>query len=313
MILNKHPLLLMLNGFSPYIDRLLGDRFRVEHLYEAPDRARLLADIGPGTRFVAAGASVGFPSDLWTALPTLEVIAIHGVGTDKVDLEEARRRGVTVFTTPDILSEDVADLAIGMWIALSRRITEADRYVREGRWRAAPFALARRVSDQRVGILGLGRIGRAIARRAEPFAASIAYTSRRPVSGAPYLHEPDAAKLADRSDVLFVALPGGEATHGAVGAEVLAALGPAGMLVNIARGSVVDEAALLAALRAGHLGGAALDVFRNEPDIDPAFAELENVLLQPHLGSATVETRYKMAQHMAEQLRAYSSGTEKNA
>ena len=301
--------LLMVNGFSPYVDALLGTRFQIQRLDQAPGRMQLLARIGPQVRAVIAGASVGFPADLWDVLPALEVIAIHGVGTDKVDLARARQRGVKVFTTPDILSEDVADLAIGMWIALSRRVADADRYVREGHWSAAPFALTRRVTGQRVGILGLGRIGLAIARRADPFAATIAYTSRHPVPGVAYPYEADCMALARRSDVLFVALPGGAATDAMVNADVLAALGSSGLLVNIARGSVVDEAALISALREGKLGGAALDVFRNEPNLEPAFAELDNVLLQPHQGSATAETRYRMVEHMADQLNGYFADT----
>jgi lactate dehydrogenase-like 2-hydroxyacid dehydrogenase len=284
-------------------DELLSELFLVHRLYQAANPAQFMRAIGPRIRVVAISAGSGFPAHLWASLPALELVVIHGVGTDKIDLEEAARRNVRVLTSPHVMAEDTADLAIGMWIALCRRMVDGHDFVRNGQWRpGSPFPLARTVTGQRVGIVGLGRIGNAIARRAAPFASVIAYTGRNPRPDSPYDYVPTVQELAARSDVLFLATPGGANTRGLVNGEVLAALGPAGFLVNVARGSVVDETALLSALRENRLAGAALDVFDNEPHINPQFFSLPNLILQPHVGSSTVETRQKMAQIMAEQI-----------
>ena len=302
--------LLMLNGISSYAEKLLNESFDADRLDRVSDPQRFLAENGSRFRAVATEAPLGFPAHLWDALPALEIVVVHGVGIDRIDLDEARRRNVVVMKSPDILSEDVADLAIGMWIGLSRRLAQGDSYVRDGRWRAgAPFAFSRKVTGQRVGMVGLGSIGKAIARRAEAFASQIAYTSRSQAPGVAYDYEPAIADLARRSDALFVAVPGGGQTASLIGPDVLAALGPSGMLINVSRGSVVDETALISSLQTRRIGGAALDVFLGEPDINPAFAELDNVLLQPHQGSATAETRQQMAETMMLQLRAHFART----
>ncbi|WP_225780807.1 2-hydroxyacid dehydrogenase [Xenophilus sp. Marseille-Q4582] len=240
-------------------------------------------------------ATEGASEAQMAALPQLRAVCSLGVGVDALDLEAAARRGIAVSNTPDVLNDCVADLAVGLMIDVARGMGRADRLVRRGDWpRTGPGPLGTRVSGRRVGLLGMGRIGQTIARRLGGFDMEIRYHTRRPVDGLPHAHEPSLQALAQWADFLIVACAGGEATRGLVTAEVLAALGPAGYLVNVARGSVIDEAALVAALQAGTLGGAALDVFADEPNVPPALFALDNVVLLPHVGSATAQTRRAM-------------------
>jgi lactate dehydrogenase-like 2-hydroxyacid dehydrogenase len=229
------------------------------------------------------------------ALPSLGAIVHFGVGYETTDVAYARARGVVVGNTPDVLTDCVADLAVGGLIDVMRRLSAADRFVRRGDWVRGQFPLAVRVTGRRVGVLGLGRIGRAVAHRLEGFDARLGYHSRRRVPGVPYRFFESPVALAAASEVLVVATSGGGGSAGLVSAEVLAALGPAGFLVNVARGSVVDEAALVAALSTGGIAGAALDVFADEPRVPESLCALDNVVLLPHIGSATVETRAAMA------------------
>jgi lactate dehydrogenase-like 2-hydroxyacid dehydrogenase len=229
------------------------------------------------------------------ALPSLGAIVHFGVGYETTDVAYARARGVVVGHTPDVLTDCVADLAVGGLIDVMRRLSAADRFVRRGDWVRGQFPLAARVTGRRVGVLGLGRIGRAVAHRLEGFDARLGYHSRRRVPGVPYRFFESPVALAAASEVLVVATSGGGGSAGLVSAEVLAALGPAGFLVNVARGSVVDEAALVAALVTGGIAGAALDVFADEPRVPESLCGLDNVVLLPHIGSATVETRAAMA------------------
>jgi lactate dehydrogenase-like 2-hydroxyacid dehydrogenase len=207
-------------------------------------------------------------------------------------------------------TEDVADLALGLMLATSRRICVADRFVRAGGWLHEHLPLAAKVSGKRLGILGLGQVGHAVARRAEGFGMQIAYYDRHPVAGAAYRFQPDLEQLAQESDFLVVAASGGPATRGLVSRAVLDALGPTGVLINVARGSVVDEPALVAALAEGRLGGAGLDVFAHEPDVPKALWDMDNVVLQPHQASATVETRRAMADLVLANLAAHFAGKE---
>jgi len=264
---------------------------------------------GPDIRAVATDGTVGIDAALMDRLPDLEMIAVHAVGYDRVDLDHARSRGIRVSNTPDVLTEDVADLAIALMLAVGRQIPRNDAWVRAGRWAREGYPpLARKVSGRRIGVLGLGRIGHAIAHRAAPFASELAYFARAPKPGAPWRHFADPVALAAAVDVLIVAVAGGAGTAGLVDKAVIEALGPEGMLVNIARGSVVDEAALVAALVDGRLGGAGLDVFAEEPDVPEALLTLENVVLQPHQGSATIETRDAMGQLVLDNLEAFFAG-----
>jgi len=233
---------------------------------------------------------------------------VFGVGYDGVDVAAARERGIAVTHTPNVLNDEVADLAMALVLAVSRRLVEADRYVRTGAWAKGPMPLARKVSGARMGIVGLGRIGNAIARRAEAFGMSIAYTARAEKADAPYPYFATAEALAREVDFLVVITPGGAATRKLIDAKVLAALGKKGYLVNVARGSVVDEPALVEALRAGTIAGAGLDVFENEPNVPAELLALDNVVLTPHVGSATWQTRQAMADLSFGNLQAHFAG-----
>lgn len=260
---------------------------------------------------LVASGGTAVPNGLIDALPDLKIIAVHGVGYDKVDVAHARSRGVAVTNTPDVLSADVADMAVALTLSTLRRLPRAERWLRSGDWAAGgKFPLGRSATGLRYGVLGLGRIGREIARRLEPFAGEIAWHSRRPVEGVVWRYAPDPIALAASVDVLIVAVPGGPATRGLVTAEVLAALGPEGVLINIARGEVVDEPALIAALTEGRLGGAGLDVFAQEPQVPQAFIDSDRCVLNPHIGSATVEARRAMAGLMIANLEAVLAGHE---
>jgi lactate dehydrogenase-like 2-hydroxyacid dehydrogenase len=297
------PDLLLTQPMSAALEQALDAAYAVHRLNRQTDPDALLVQVGAKIRAVVTGGQTGLPSALWDRLPALEIIAVHGVGVDAIDLDRARASGVTVATTPDVLTEDVADLAIGLWLSLSRRMMVADRYVRAGAWPAGqPIALSTRVSGRRVGVLGLGQIGQAIAARAEPFAASITYHGRGPVGGSPYAYADSPAALAQACEVLFVAVAGGASTRGLVDRAVLEALGPDGLLINVARGSVVDETALVAALESGAIAGAGLDVLADEPRVPSALMARDDVVLQPHQGSATVEGRARMADLVLENL-----------
>lgn len=256
------------------------------------------------TRAIVGGGQMRLDAAMLDRLPALEIVAVNGVGHDGLDLAALRARGVRVSTTPDVLTEDVADLAIGLMLAVQRRIAANDALVRGGGWKAP---LGRRASGRRIGIFGLGRIGTAIAARAAPFAGELFYTARsaKPVA---WRHLPDIAALAEASDVLILAAPGGAATEKIVDAGVLARLGPEGVLVNVARGSLVDEAALIAALETGTIAGAGLDVFAEEPQVPEALRSMAQVVLAPHQGSATIETRAAMAALVLANLDAHFAG-----
>jgi lactate dehydrogenase-like 2-hydroxyacid dehydrogenase len=238
-------------------------------------------------------------------LPNLGAITCFGVGVDAVDLAATADCAVQVSNTPDVLNECVADQALGLLLAVSRRIIEADRFVRAGRWESERFGLSTALGGKRCGILGIGPIGQAIARRAAAFGMPVAYCARSPKAGLNYPYYDSALGLAEQSDVLILALPGGGSTSGIVDAQVLEALGPQGILINVARGSVVDESALIEALQGKRLLGAGLDVFANEPHVSQALRDLDNVVLAPHIASGTVETRTAMAARVLENLEAF--------
>ena len=255
---------------------------------------------------MVTGGHIGCSDDLIRALSALGIITIHGVGLDKVNLALARERGIRVTTTPGTLSEDVADLAVGLTISLLRAIPASDAYVRAGHWLRAEMPLAHKVTGRRFGIVGLGNIGSAIAARVAPF-GPVAYTGPRRKS-VPFPFYENVLGLAANSDVLMVACPANSSTRHLIGAEVLDALGADGYLVNVSRGAVVDEAALIAALDAGRIAGAALDVFEKEPQVPAALCASEKVVLTPHVASATVETRKLMSDIVLGNLDAYLAG-----
>ncbi|CAJ1580510.1 2-hydroxyacid dehydrogenase [[Mycobacterium] wendilense] len=276
-----------------------------------PDRARFLAEHGNAVTVVLASGGPGLDDELFAALPRLGAIVNNGAGVDNIDVEAAARRGIGVSNTPDVLSDTVADTAIGLMLMCLRRFGVADRYVREGRWSAdGAFPYARDLTGSVVGILGLGRLGAAVAERLQPFDCTVAYHNRRRVEGSPYRYAESARELAQSVDVLVVATAGGKGTEKLVDREVLAALGPQGYLINIARGSVVDEDALIELLSTGALAGAGLDVFADEPHVPAALRALDNVVLFPHIGSATKRTRRAMAQLTLRNLESYLSTGE---
>lgn len=302
------PVPLLVMGPLPRRDLdALGEAFEVHRWWDVPHRDAFLAATGQGIRAVATDGGLGLPRAVMDRLPELEVVSIFGVGFDAVDVEEARRRGIAVGNTPGVLTGDVADLAVGLILAAERGLVGADAWARTGAWASGPFPLGRRVHGRRAGILGLGRIGEAVARRLAAFDMDVAYTSRSR-KDVPWEWIEDPVALAARSDILVVAVAASDATRHIVDARVIEALGPDGLLVNVARAAVVDEAALLDALESGRLRAAALDVFENEPRLDPRWTRLSNVLLSPHAGSATVETRAAMGDLMRENLLAHVAG-----
>ena len=300
---------LSIGAFPEATNAELANRFAVTHHFRPPKPNALSAELKTRIRAIATEANRGAGGALIAALPKLEVISIFGVGTDSVDLTAARERNIPVTNTPGVLTDEVADLAIGLMLASARQILFADRYVRDGSWgRKGPIPLGRSVGGKTIGIIGLGGIGRAIADRAAAFRMRVIYSGPRRKPDAPYEYVADVVELARRSDYLMVACKGGPETRHLVSAAVLDALGPNGTLINVARGSVVDESALIEALAAGRLGHAALDVFESEPDPSPALLKLPNVIVQPHHGSATVETRVAIGQLMIDNLSAHFAG-----
>ncbi len=266
------------------------------------------AESGKVRGFAASGDSK-VPAELIAKLPALEIISVMGVGYDGVDVAAAKARGVVVAHTPDVLNDDVADLAIGLMLSAARQLPQADRWVREGQWAAkGAMPLARKMTGGRLGLVGMGRIGQAIAQRALAFGMTIAYTARSPKPQLPYTYYADVRELATRSDFLVVITPGGEGTRKLINREVFEALGTKGILVNVARGSVVDEAALVDALQRGVIGGAGLDVFESEPNVPQALRDLPQVVLTPHIGSATTQTRRAMADLAMDNLRLHFAG-----
>ncbi|MDP1647363.1 MAG: 2-hydroxyacid dehydrogenase [Rubrivivax sp.] len=293
---------------SPLLAPQLAAAYTVhERLHETDPAA--FAAVAPRVRGIAASGESKVSAELIAALPALEIISVMGVGYDGIDVAAARARDVQVTHTPNVLNDDVADLAIGLMLCAARQLPAADRYVRAGQWAAAgPMPLARKMSGARLGLVGMGRIGQAIAHRAAAFGMSIAYTARSARAGLPYRYLPTAAALAAESDYLVVITPGGAGTRKMIDAEVLAALGSKGILVNVARGSVVDEAALIDALERGVIAGAGLDVFENEPHVPARLCALPHVVLVPHIGSATAQTRQAMADLAAANLAAHFAG-----
>ena len=283
----------------------LEEKFTVHRLFEAKDREALLNEVGPRIRGIAGGNA---GADLMDRLPKLEIIANFGVGYDSIDTAAARQRNIRVTNTPNVLNDAVAELTIGLMIALARHIPQADRFVREGKWLKGGYPLLSELNGKTVGILGLGRIGKEIATRAQAMKMRVVYCGRRKQSKEPFTFYSDLTDMARDVDWLVLIAPGGKATEKIVSRQVLEALGPKGMLVNMARGTLVDEAAMVEMLASGALGGAALDVFESEPNVPQALFELDNVVLSPHQGSATGETRYGMGQMVVDNLIAHFNG-----
>ena len=297
--------ILQIGRLLPVLEQWLRDRYVVHSLDEQPDPAAFFAKHGKAIAGVATSALSGVSAEQIAAMPALRVISCFGVGVDKIALEAARARGIPVGYTPDILNDCVADTAFALLLDVARATPEADRYVRAGLWaQRGPnsFRLGRKVSGARLGIVGLGRIGKTIARRALGFEMDIRYHTRHPVADAPWPHETSLPALARWADFLVVITAGGPGTFHLINAEVLEALGPRGFLINVARGSVVDEQALIRALKENRIAGAGLDVFENEPIVPAELLAMDNVVLLPHIASATEETRLAMAQRVIDNL-----------
>lgn len=301
------PKLLQITPIHPDAQARLAASYDLIPVELAAIDAGWLAKHAAEVNGIVTGGHLGVPSTLMAALPNLKVIGINGVGFDKVDLELARSRGVRVTNTPDVLTDDVADLAVGLTIALLRRLPQADAHVRAGKWFSGEMPLATKVSGKRIGIFGLGRIGRATAKRFAGFTDCITYTDIVQ-HDVPFAYCPDVAGLAAASDVFVICAAATANTRRIIGRAVFDALGPSGVLVNVARGSIVDESALVNALQEGRLGGAALDVFDDEPNVPAALLAMGNVVLTPHIASGTNETRRAMGNLMIDNLDAFFAG-----
>jgi lactate dehydrogenase-like 2-hydroxyacid dehydrogenase len=301
----ERPHVLQIGSLLPALENWLRERYTVAALDDAPDPAAFLAKEGARFAGVATSANFGMSAEQIAAMPNLQVISCFGVGVDKIAMEAARARGIAVGYTPDILNDCVADTAFALLLDVARATSEADRYVRAGKWPHGGvngFHLGRRVCGARLGIVGLGRIGRTIARRALGFEMDIRYHTRHVVPDVPWGYVPSLIDLARWTDFLVVIAAGGPGTRHLVDAEVLAALGPRGFLINVSRGSVIDESALVRALAEKKIAGAGLDVFENEPRVPEELLRMDNVVLLPHIASATEETRRAMAQRVIDNL-----------
>ncbi|WP_128565678.1 2-hydroxyacid dehydrogenase [Methylobacterium crusticola] len=297
----------MMRPMMPHVTDSLERLFTVHRADKAADRERFLDEVGPRIRGLA-GSGVKVDDALLDRLPKLEIVANFGVGYDTIDAPACGRRGIVVTNTPDVLTDEVADLAVGLLLATVRQIPQVDRYLREGKWLEKPYPLTGTLRGRTVGILGLGRIGRAIAHRLVAFGVPIAYHGRTRQADVPYAYHKTLLDLAHASDVLMVVAPGGPDTKGLVGREVLEALGPHGVLINVARGSLVDEDALAAALASGTIESAGLDVFADEPRVPAALIAQEHAVLLPHVGSASVHTRNAMGQLVVDNLTSWFDG-----
>jgi lactate dehydrogenase-like 2-hydroxyacid dehydrogenase len=305
----QKPDVLLVGTMKPLVRDGLASAFNVHVLAEAADREKLLAEIAPRLRAIAVSTvSDRVDAALLARFPKLDVISTFGVGYDHIDVKCAAARGIVITNTPDVLTEEVADTAIGLLLCTVRELPQAERYLRAGKWRERNYRLSRAsLRDRTVGLVGMGRIGRAIARRLDAMSVPVVYHARRKAE-APYRHYPYLVEMARDVDVLLVIVPGGAATKNLINADVLAALGPDGILINIARGSVVDEPALIKALQDRTILSAGLDVFADEPNVPAELIAMDHVVLLPHLGSASNYTRTQMDQLVVDNLNAWAAG-----
>ncbi|WP_045857834.1 2-hydroxyacid dehydrogenase [Raoultella terrigena] len=292
------------------VPQVLADELALAHtLYEYSKlSAEQLQAIAGEVQVILASGESKVEAALINQLPQLKLIAVFGVGYDGVDIRAAAQKGVQVTNTPDILTDDVADLGIALMLNVSRRITGAQKFIERGGWQSGAYPQSTKVSGGRLGIVGFGRIGRAVAKRAQGFAMRIACFDRNPVESSEVTYYSDLLELAKNSDVLMVCASAGKESQKLINHDVLAALGPQGILINIARGSVVDEEALAEALTLGTIGGAGLDVFANEPQVPQALLNRDDVVVTPHIGSATRATRAAMAQLVIDNITAFYAG-----
>ncbi|WP_029914598.1 2-hydroxyacid dehydrogenase [Pelobacter seleniigenes] len=290
---------------SPKLDAELENEFYVHRQWEQDCIEKYLSEHGDKIQGVATCAPVGVSVELMKMLPNLKVISSRGVGLEKIDFDAARTKGIQVGGTPGVLTDCVADLGLALLLDVSRQVSAADRYVRKGLWLEKKYPMTASVSGKKLGIVGLGQIGRAVASRAAGFNLTIHYTDRQFLADVPYGFEASVVELARWADFLIVTVSGGPATHHMISAEVINALGPKGFLINISRGTVIDQDALVNALINGDIGGAGLDVFNDEPETPQELWALDNVVLTPHMASGTAETREKMEDLVFENLTTF--------
>ena len=303
----KPDILLTVPLYATAVEQL-DQLFTVHRLWQAKHRSAFFGEIRDRVRAIATFGGFRIDGAFMDELPKTEIISTMSIGVDHIDLAAAKARGIAVTNTPDVLTEDVADIGMALLLAVARRIVVGDRHVRAGKWLEAGLPLTTKIGGATMGILGLGRIGLAIARRAETFGMTVVYHGPRAKPDAPYRYYPSLVEMARDSDYLMVSCPGGAETRNLVDAAVLAALGPEGVVLNIARGSVIDEPVMVRMLQEGRLGGAGLDVFAEEPRVPETLFALENVVLLPHVGSATHATRAAMGQLVVDNLVAHFAG-----
>lgn len=301
--------ILQVGPYSERDEKMLQEHFHVHRYFEVNDKAKFIKTHASSIKAIATRGDLGADRELINSFPNLEIISVYGVGFDAIDIAAAKEKNVHVTNTPDVLTKDVADLGVAMMLALGRNVAGAETFVKSGGWANKGMPLTRRVHGKRAGILGLGRIGFEIARRLTGFDMDISYSASAPHNlKEDWVFVADPVELAKNCDVLFVSLAASAETKHIVNKDVMDALGPDGMVINVSRAANIDELALLDALEAGTLGSAALDVFEGEPHLNPRFLELNNVLLQPHHGSGTVETREAMGDLVLANLRAQFDG-----
>ena len=301
--------IIMTGPLMAYAADQLKARFTVHELWKAEDRTAMLKEIGGKVRGVAGGgAHVRIDGTLFDALPKLEIVANFGVGYDTVDAKEAGKRGLIVTNTPDVLTDEVADVALGLLLATVRQLPQVDRYLRAGKWLEKAYPLTTSLRTRKVGIVGLGRIGKAVAQRIEAFGLPVSYHGRTRQADVSYRYYPSLIEMAADVDTLISVAPGGAATHHMINADVLKALGPNGIVINVGRGSVVDEQALIEALKNKVILSAGLDVFEDEPRVPAELIAMDHVVLLPHVGSASVHTREQMGQLLVDNLVSWFDG-----
>jgi lactate dehydrogenase-like 2-hydroxyacid dehydrogenase len=301
---------LMIGQMAPMIIDGVAKAFTLHKLWEAPDRDRLVAELGPRLRAMAAGGPVHDRVDgaFMAKFPKLETISSFGVGYDHIDARWAGEHGIVVTNTPNVLNEEVADTALGLLLCTVRELPQAERHLRAGKWLQGDYRLTASLRGRRAGIVGLGRIGKGIARRLEAFGLPVAYHGRNPQAGVPYRYYPDLVEMARDVDVMIVMTPGGAATRHLINAKVLDALGPNGIFINVSRGTVVDQDALVVALKERKILAAGLDVYAHEPHVPPELLTFDNVVLLPHVGSGSIPTRDAMHQLVIDNLMAWAAG-----
>lgn len=293
-----------------YLTEKLEQNFTVYKLFDVSDQSVFLAEQGKNIKGIVTRGDIGVTNEVLALLPEVEIISIFGVGTDAVDLDYTRERKIIVTTTPGVLTDDVADTALGLILATSRRLCQADKFLRAGQWPHSSLPLASKVTGKRLGVFGMGRIGQAIARRAAGFDMQIAYTDTAHIDSLPYQYVPNLVSLAKQSDILVVAISGGKDSVGLVDKTIFAAMPNDAILINIARGSMINQDELILALQQQEIGGAGLDVFADEPNVPQALIEMDNVVLLPHIASATKETRIQMSDIVFSNILAHFSGNK---